>query len=317
MRNKRKYLLLVLVLILVAFAFKTAEAQNGGEEVFPGNYILKGKFLEYYRSVPEAQLLFGNAISDEKDMNGTPVQYFDRARFELVETDHGSQVQLAQLGYFVYDESTTQPIDETFPSSTCRYFPKYGHRVCYSFLQFYDEHNGQEYFGSPLSDMVIENGQYVQYFDNARFEYRFNMPPDMRVGLTNIGLLEMIKLYGRGQKLTSNIGSGNLPEVTAANRIQARAFVSRALVAPGSPNTLFVVVQLPDYTGVAKAKVNVSVVIGDKITSLPTAETDEDGIARFELPGYDLASRETVQLQAIVNSGNQTITTSTWFRIWY
>ncbi len=316
MRNLRNYLILVLVLILVAIAFKTVEAQNGGEEHFPGNIVLTGKFLDYYLSVPEHDLLFGNPVSNELEMNGKRVQYFDRARFELNETDANPKVQLAPLGYFVYNETKTTPIDMSiFPSPTCRFFPKTGFRVCYAFLQFYDEHNGPVYFGNPVSDMVSENGQTVQYFEYARFEYRYNMPVFLKVGLTNIGLLAMKNYYGTAPMPNPNpIGPGNLPE---ASVIQARAFVSRALVAPGTPNTLYAVVQLPDFKGVDQAKVNVTVVIGDKSTVLPAAETDADGIARIEIPAFDLAPRQTVELQVVVNYSGQTVKTSTWFRIWY
>ncbi len=314
MRKPRNYLLFVLVLILVAFAFKTVEAQNGGGDYSPGKIVLTGKFLEYYLSVPEHDFLFGNPVSTELEMNGKRVQYFDRARFELSETDIDPQVKLAALGYFVYDETKTTPIDVAFsPSPTCRLFPKTGYRVCYAFLQFYDEHNGPMYFGDPVSNMVSENGQLVQYFEYARFEYRFNMPVDMKVGLTNIGRLAMKNYYGTAP-MPHYIGLATLPTATT---IQARAFVSRALVAPGAPNTLYAVVQLQDFTGVENAKVNVTVVTSGKTTRLPAAETDADGIARIDIPAFDLAPRQTVELQVVVNYEEQTVKTSTWFRIWY
>ena len=314
MRNRGNYLLFVIVLILAALAFNTVEAQDGGDINFPGNVVLTGEFLKYYRSVPEHQLLFGNAISNEMDMNGKRVQYFDRVRFELTMTDKGPQVQLAPLGYFLYDETKTSSSEVPIISTNCRYFPKYGHKVCYSFLQFYDEHNGQVYFGSPVSEMITENGQFVQYFEYARFEYRYNMPADMKVGLTSLGLLSMKRNYGTAPMPYFNIGSLKSVEVTT---IQARAFVSRALVAPGSTNTLYAVVQFPDYKGVADAKVNVSILIGDKATSLPVANTDEDGIAKIEIPAFDLAPQQTVELQVVVNYEEQSVKTSTWYRVWY
>ncbi len=313
MRTWGKYLAVVFVFILAAFAFNTAQAQNGGDEHFPGGVVLTGEFLKYYRSVPERQLLFGNAISNELDMNGTRVQYFDRARFELKDNGRGVEVTLAPLGTLYIDLSKTAPLEETIPSMTCRYFPKFGHRVCYRFLQFYDEHNGPVYFGDPITEMVYEGGQYVQYFENARFEFRFNMPSDMKVGLTNIGRLAMKKYYG-----PSAIPSLNSPIIQVkATDIQARAYVSHALVAPGAANTLFVVVRLPDYTAVADAQVNASILIGDKLTRLPVVSTDAYGIAKIAIPAFDLAPKQVVQLQVTVNFKEQTVKTSTWYRIWY
>jgi hypothetical protein len=315
MRNWRKYIALFFVLILVGFAFNTAEAQNGGELNFLDDVVVTGDFLKFYRSAPDPQLLFGNAISNVLDMNGTPVQYFDRARLELKENDKGLlQVQLAPLGYFFYKETNTTPVEELFPSSTCRYFPVTGHRVCYDFLRFYDTNNGSVYFGNPLSEMVYENGQIVQYFENARFVYRHNMPGDMKVGLTDIGRLAMIRNLGTAPKpIISEIPGASL-DIFA---IQARAYVSRALVAPGSPNTLYVVVHLPDFKGVKNAKVNVSMLNGDKVIGQAAAVTDADGIAKIEIDGFDLAPRQTVQLQVVVSYAEQTNKTSTWYRVWY
>lgn len=315
MRNWRKYIAWVFVLILVGFAFNTAEAQNGGEIHFPGNVVVTGDFLKFYRSVPDAQLLLGNAISNVQVENGTPVQYFERARLELKATEKGPQVQLAPLGYFQFDD-TKALTSLDIPPSSCRIFPKYGHRVCYSFLQFYDEHSGAIYFGSPVSEMILENGQIVQYFEYARFEYRPNKPAEMKVGLTNIGRLAMKKKYGSAPMPppSSGLGPGELLEAPA---IHARAFVGRALVAPGSPNTLYVVVQFPDFKGVANAKLNITVLVGNKAISLPVAVTDADGIAKIELDGFNLAPQLPVQLQVVVNYMEQTVKTSTWYRIWY
>ena len=310
MRNWRSFIAFLLVLILVVFAFNTAEAQNGGEQHFPGNYVVTGEFLKFYLSAPDPQLLFGNAISNVMIEAGTPVQYFDRARFELKETEKGPQVELATLGSFLSPTDS----EESPASATCRYFPKTGHRVCFDLLQFYNEYDGPKYFGNPESEMISERGQLVQYFEYARFEYHFNMAPGLKVGLTNIGQLAMKKRYSTAPQTSPDIIFGKLREVTD---IQARAYVSRALVSPGSTNTLYVVVHLPDFTGVAQANVNVSVQIGDQTTDLAVQETDEDGIAKIEIPAYDLKPRETVQLIVEVNYGEQTVKTSTWYRFWY
>ena len=313
MRDWRKYIAFVFVLVLVGFAFTTADAQTGGEVRFPGNYVLTGDFLDFYLSAPDPQLLFGNAISNVRDENGTPSQYFDRARFELKETDQGLQVQLARLGYFQFDETKKAPAIVIPPSANCRYFPITGHRVCYAFLEFYDEHNGAVYFGNPVSDLIYENGQMVQYFEYARFEYRQNSAE--KVGLTNIGRLAMIIKYGTApitlpsEEIDSNFNY--------KIRIQARAYVSRALVKPGSGNTLYVVVQDQDLKGMKDAKVNVTTLAGKEAASLPVKVTDEDGIAKFEIDGLNLPSGQTVQLQVVVNYGEKTVKTSTWYRFWY
>lgn len=54
-----------------------------------------------------------------------------------------------------------------------RYFPATGHTIQGEFLQYYESTNDAErLFGSPITEAYIDiySGQFVQYFENARFE---------------------------------------------------------------------------------------------------------------------------------------------------
>lgn len=59
--------------------------------------------------------------------------------------------------------------------------------MCYKLLQFYDANNGPFYFGEPISEAELRDGRIVQYFENARFEWRPNQPSDLQIGLTDLG----------------------------------------------------------------------------------------------------------------------------------
>lgn len=59
-----------------------------------------------------------------------------------------------------------------------------GHTLAYSFRQFYDHHGGVPVFGLPLTEVYIENGRPVQYFERARFEWHAEIP---RVLLGHLG----------------------------------------------------------------------------------------------------------------------------------
>ncbi|MBA3471316.1 MAG: VanW family protein [Herpetosiphonaceae bacterium] len=51
-----------------------------------------------------------------------------------------------------------------------RYFPETGHNIMFEVKRFYESRGGLEIFGLPLTEVITENGQQVQYFERARFE---------------------------------------------------------------------------------------------------------------------------------------------------
>ena len=57
------------------------------------------------------------------------------------------------------------------PDGTPRWFSQIGHTLGYSFGIFWDQHGGLPVFGYPLSEVFIEDGRPVQYFERARFEW--------------------------------------------------------------------------------------------------------------------------------------------------
>ncbi len=50
-------------------------------------------------------------------------------------------------------------------------FAETGHTLAYAFRQFYERNGGLPIFGLPISEVFIENGLPVQYFERARFEW--------------------------------------------------------------------------------------------------------------------------------------------------
>jgi hypothetical protein len=293
---------------MIAFAVNSAEAQSGDVERFPGGIVVRGEFLKFYHSVPDPWLLFGYPISNETEINGRRIQYFDRARFELSLNDKSAKVQLANLGWMLNDEIHNIPADSPNTSPTCRYFPKMGHNVCYDFLKFYDANNGQVYFGEPISDMVMRDGRMVQYFDNVRLEYRPNSG-DQIIGLTNLGRVAMQKYTGIMPKFRSDII--NMPD------LQVKAYVSQALIPPKTDNTMYVVVQSLAYKPYAGAKVHISIVFPNDKREFVDIVTDANGIASLTITGRDLKPKEIVQLLVTVEAAQTKINTNTYFRIWY
>lgn len=51
------------------------------------------------------------------------------------------------------------------------FFPETGHTLAYNFREFYDRQGGLPIFGFPITEVFIEDGRPVQYFERARFEW--------------------------------------------------------------------------------------------------------------------------------------------------
>ncbi len=63
------------------------------------------------------------------------------------------------------------------------WFFETGHTLAYAFREFYDRHGGLAMFGYPLTEVFVEGGRPVQYFERARMEWHADL------GLVQVGHL--------------------------------------------------------------------------------------------------------------------------------
>ena len=184
------------------------------------------------------------------------------------------------------------------------------------FLRFFEEHQGSTFFGEPVSDALIQEGMVVQYFQNARFEWRPNLPAGMQVRLTDLGYLALRLYQGQYTGMQSNLIDHRLE---TPSDLHVRAFVSQALVSANTPNTLYVVVQdaSKNYHPIENALVSISVINSFGKQLFDFQVTSRDGVVQMTIPGYNLRPREPVQIIVTVEADQQTEQTSTWYRIWY
>ncbi|NTU82299.1 MAG: sortase [Chloroflexales bacterium] len=63
------------------------------------------------------------------------------------------------------------PASANTRAGTPVYFRETGHTLAYSFREFYDAQGGLPIFGLPLTEVFIEDGRPVQYFERARLEW--------------------------------------------------------------------------------------------------------------------------------------------------
>ncbi|MBC8074589.1 MAG: hypothetical protein H7Y32_00810 [Chloroflexales bacterium] len=133
-------------------------------------------FAEFYQQ-RGGLTVFGLPLSEQMQVNGRTVQWFERARLEVwpefANTPYA--VQSGRLGV-EFSQSRSFPQQSFFPSRPdLRFFGETGHAVGEPFLSFWANNGGLDTFGYPISEAIPENladGQLhtVQYFERARLE---------------------------------------------------------------------------------------------------------------------------------------------------
>ena len=314
-------------------AAQSTAAQAGDSFTFKNGHTVSGAFFTFYKSVGVAEddpdRIFGLPITvvfDDPLPSGKKIQYFERARMELDPVTN--QVSLAKLGEFAYDPAQPglpAPIQPNDPQ--CQTFSN-GKLACYAFREFYERY-GEKYFGLPVTNALFTvEGRLVQYFQNARMEWRGEMPASKRVVISALGQFDFDKRIGdqslRRPRPVNIPGSGS---VTAPAVIPSlHAFAGKPLVANGDRQQIFALLHDQYGEAVKGAPVTVTFYNSDDKTNVRSLSnipgisgitTDENGIAiaEFEV-GKALPNQVVlVVVEAQVNDAKLTVTT--WYRVWW
>lgn len=310
----------LLVLLAGCFPLRTPEPAQVNSIRFERNdvcHVITDEFAQFYNQATNPELVYGYPITDsfQDPLTGMTVQYFQRARFELhLEAPAGQRVKLSPLGRWRDRSGKVISLNQT--SASCRTFPETGYTVCDLFLRFYNEHGSVQQFGLPISPVVEQDQRFVQYFENARFEYR---PDDLLNGpvvLTDLGRMDFEARITDPSLLAcvSNAGAGD----DRVEAIRARAFVSQAVLQPNSEETIFVVVQDEDLQPVelAKAAITLRFANGES-RSYPLPPTDDAGIATLTFHVSGAAPGDVVQVDVEVSYSDLQTNAFTWFRVWW
>ena len=161
----------------------SADPAQATARYFASTHIYVVDLFKAFWEAHNGSNLFGDPISDQFiDPNGTLVQYFQRARFELGSND---KVNLGLIG----DEALGSTQDKVAkpPNFTGLYFSATGHTLAGKFKDFWTQNGGLEIFGYPISEVVDQNGTKVQYFERARFELADGTSNNTTVELTPLG----------------------------------------------------------------------------------------------------------------------------------
>ncbi len=160
------------------------------------NHRVSGAFLTYWNAnggLAQFGLPTTPALIEPEFGSGRSrlVQYFERNRFEYFPelADPAYRVQLGRLGDDLLEQrginwrTLPRPAE---PDPVCLEFPKTGHQICPPFRDYWERNGGLSLYGMPLTDLLVEDGLMVQYFERNRFEHhpdQAGTPYEVQLGL--------------------------------------------------------------------------------------------------------------------------------------
>jgi hypothetical protein len=292
----------------------TAKAQSADVQFFPETgHSVRGDFLRFYKSVQDPTLIFGYPITERiTSKDGKTVQYFQRARFELLpELPENQRIQLTPLGQATYQADRQLTLNN---SAGCDLFPT-GYAVCFAFLDFFKANGGTAQFGNPISPFEFHENLIVQYFEKARFEWRADRPEGQRVVLTDLGRIYFDRL---GED------PAHLKPVTPLDAtinsilsIKVRAFVAKPVTHASGQQTVYAIVQNQTGQPISNATGKVTIKWPNGQTEEYFFTTNAAGIGTATFNFADQKQGELIAIEVVVAYQGLAGATRTSFRIWF
>ncbi len=312
MLKASRWLVVYAAFCLLVSSWGTVQAQAPEAEYFAQTgHFVRGDFLRTYRSVSNPTLLFGYPLTEQfVSKDGKTVQYFQRARFE-VSTDPNQSVVLTPLGRETYTPGRQLVLNNPF---ACRSFSETGYSVCFAFLEFFEANGGLARFGYPISPFEFHNNQIVQYFENARFEWRPGLAEDQRIGLTDLGRIYFDQL-GEDPAFLRPAQQDARPNLVLSLRV--RAFPAQAVTTSNDQQTIYVLVQDQKLQPVAGASGIATIRLASGESIQQSFEINSRGVGTFTFAFTNQPKGNLVYVDISVTYNNLGGKTTTSFRVWY
>jgi len=115
----RRFVLPILIFTILLATQETAQAQSTDVKFFPETgHSVRAVFLQFYKTAKDPQLVYGYPITEQMiSRDGKTVQYFQRVRFEITNTQ---TVQITPLGSLTYQPKSPMTINN--PNACQVYF---------------------------------------------------------------------------------------------------------------------------------------------------------------------------------------------------
>ena len=277
----------------------------GVDDVFEPHYQAIGRERVLGEPISEAFLL---------ENEGIMVQYFQNLRLEYA-MGEPQTVRISPLGTWGVEGLREVVRDDVPDDGRFRTFPETNETIQDEFLTFYEDHNGEQVLGWPISPQLVVGGVRTQYFENGRLEWRPQFPLDQRVQLGWLGRehfdSEMVFIYRE---------IANAAPVTAAgiSEINIVASVQSPVVYAGDPQRLFVTVLTPEGDQVTGVTVTAVMQHDGTTTELELGSTNEDGKLADSLALADVSPGQDVELLIVVEDNGRVLgQTQLKFRTWW
>jgi len=312
MLKTSRWIAVIAAFCLLFISWESVQAQATDVEYFAqtGHYV-RGNFLRYYQGASNPTLVFGYPLTEQfTSKDGKTVQYFQRARFE-VSTDSLQGVKLTPIGRETYSPGGQLVINNAL---ACRTFTETGYSVCFAFLEFFEANGGVARFGYPISPFEFRNNQIVQYFENARFEWRPGQAEGQRIGLTDLGRIYFDQLGEDPAFLKPSTQDARLNLVLS---LRVRAFPASAVTTSNGQQTIYILVQDQNLQPVAGASGFATIRLASGGTLQQAFEINSKGVGILKFAFQNQPNGQLVYVDISVSYNNLGGKTTTSFRIWY
>jgi hypothetical protein len=312
----RRFFHMILVLCILSAGWVSVHAQTTDTKYFSETgHNVKGEFLTFYNSNPNALFLYGYPITEEyMDKNGITVQYFQRARFEYnANLPAGQHVQLTQLGRETFVSTGPLSVSNTL---ACRMFTETGYAVCFAFLEFFDKYGGVAQFGYPISGFEYHENKIVQYFEKTRLEWQPWKTDGQRVVVSDLGRIYFDKL-GQDPGLLSPVKPSKDNAPSSVISLQARAFVWKAVTLPSDSQMIFVIVQDQNLQPIANASCTTTIHWPDGKAESKSLTTNASGVGIVPFSFVSQPYGSLIYADVACSMSNLRGNTTTSFRVWY
>jgi hypothetical protein len=314
------FLNLIIIFAVVLGVF--AQSPSGDTRVFPTEFVVRGEFLDFFNYHGGIEI-FGYPLTIEFEEAGRRVQYFHRGRMELnPENPPEQRVVMGLLGELL--KTAEPPIVEPDARPDRRFFSETGHTVAAAFLRYFDTWGGVDFFGYPITEMMVEEGYIVQYFQRARLEWHPDNPPNLRVQLGKLGEIYLDENnFSPGMGVRDPSSDRDYRPVDPPDALDVVASVSHPFAEQNQPQTLFVFVyaqyDAPASTPpipVLGATVRAVIHFPDKDHEITLTGTNELGLSWQVFDVGQVPVGKEVNIDIVVFYEGAEGTTKTSFLVW-
>lgn len=281
-------------------------------------HSVSGDFLRRYLQAENPELIYGLPITEpfySKEAQRI-VQYFENTRFEFYpENPPELRVRVTPLGQIFLHQQPATELEIPYPLGRCQSFPETGFSVCYDFLDFFERNGGVRIFGYPISEVVLQDGLIVQYFQLLRIEWGGAGSAASPVRVSPLGR-RYFSLVQEDQRLLAALSAeNNAPQLIRSIRV--RAFPLKPVASLIETQSIYVIVQDQNERPVADAQVSVRIFLPDGLEAYPPGPrlSDASGIARFDFP-YQSTQPGIAVVRVHALYGDLQASSETSFRIW-